>query len=72
MRQILRTFTSLSLRTKPLQFRYATETKNVFVLPKKQMIHPAAINDVMSTIDESYTVRMLSYLFRVKFLLLKG
>lgn len=67
MRQILKTFSSFSLKPKPLQFRYATETKNVFVLPKKHLIHPAATNDVLSTIQESYTVRMLSYLFRVIF-----
>lgn len=65
MRQILRTFSSFSLTVKHLQFKYATETKNVFVLPKKHLIHPAATNDVLSTIHESYTVRMLSYLFRV-------
>lgn len=67
MRQILKTFGNSVTKTKPVQFRYATETKNVFVLPKKQFIHPAALNETFTAINESYTVRMLSYLFRVLF-----
>lgn len=50
MRQILRTFGNSVIRTKPLQYRFATETKNVFVLPKKQLVHPAAINETFSSI----------------------
>jgi hypothetical protein len=44
MRQIIKTFAYSSLRTKPLQFKFATETKNVFVLPKKHLVHPTSIN----------------------------
>ena len=65
MRQILKTFGSSVTKTKPIQFRYATETKNVFVLPRKQLIHPAALNETFAAIGEAYTVRMLSCLFRV-------
>jgi hypothetical protein len=50
MRQILRTFTNIAFKTKPLKFNYATETKNVFVLPRKHLIHPTALNEVTSHI----------------------
>lgn len=65
MRQILRVFGNSVTKTKPLQFRFATETKNVFVLPKKHLVHPAALNETYAAIQEAYTVKMLSYLFRV-------
>lgn len=66
MRQILKTFGNSVIKTKPVQYKFATESKNVFVLPRKQLIHPAALNETFAAIGEAYTVRMLSYLFRVR------
>jgi hypothetical protein len=43
MRQIVRTFTQTAFLLKPIHFRYATETKNVFVLPRKHLIPPTAL-----------------------------
>lgn len=50
MRQILKTFGSSVIRTKPVQYRMATETKNVFTLPRKQLIHPAALTETRAAI----------------------
>jgi len=55
----------LNLKLINPHFRYATETKNIFSLPKRQFIHPTALNEVTSVIGESYTVKMLAYAFRV-------
>lgn len=65
MRQILRAFNSSVTMPKALQFRYATEAKNVFVLPKKNLLNPTSSNEAFAYINESYTVKMISYLFRV-------
>lgn len=51
MRQILRTFASTAFKVKPLRFGYATETKNVFVLPKRHLTHPTAITETTAAIS---------------------
>jgi hypothetical protein len=66
IRQVVKRLINPStLLLKQFKMGYATETKNVFTLPKRQLINPSALCEVSCGITEAYTVRMLAYLFRV-------
>lgn len=66
IRQVIKKLINPStLLLKQFQMGYATDAKNLFTLPKKQLINPSALCEVSSAITEAYTVRMLAYLFRV-------
>ena len=65
MRQIVKSIINPALKLRSARFCFATETKNVFTLPKMYAINPTALNEVTSAISESYTVKMLAYIFRV-------
>ena len=53
-------------------FKYATEVpkKNVFVMPKKHLLPPSALVDVLSFINVSNSCKSLSVLLKVKIVLL--
>ena len=47
---IKRLITPSILLLKPIQMGYATETKNIFALPKRQLIIPSALGEVTAAI----------------------
>jgi hypothetical protein len=51
IRQVVKKLINPSnLLIKPLKMGYATETKNVFTLPKRQLINPSALCEVSAAI----------------------